>query len=117
MIIFGYLPVQVTWTFSVREEAQCLYMPIFYFLQAALGLATDIATTTPLPFLRKLKISVREKIGRVCDSDIRRFVSRENQRQVRDPESPMTNFSSFKGLLREHGSIILFVLNIRRLHP
>jgi hypothetical protein len=92
-------------------------MPIFYFVQVALGLATDIATTTPFPFLRELKVSVREKIGRVCDSDIRRFVSRETQQQVRDPEPPMTNFSSFKGLRREHCSVILFVLDIRRLHP
>mgnify|MGYP001497319025 CR=1 FL=1 len=50
--------------FALATTAVCINRPVFYFAQAGLGIFTDFATlAAPLPFLWKLQMPVRQKIG------------------------------------------------------
>jgi hypothetical protein len=46
--------------------SQCINRPVFYFAQAALGIATDIATVAiPVPWLWALHLPRKQKIASV----------------------------------------------------
>ncbi|KAK0101938.1 hypothetical protein ONS95_001253 [Cadophora gregata] len=62
--VFSCKPVSGSWDFSLATTAVCINRPLFYFAQAGLGIFTDFATlAAPLPFLWKLQMPVRQKIG------------------------------------------------------
>ncbi|KAH7385044.1 hypothetical protein BKA64DRAFT_581538 [Cadophora sp. MPI-SDFR-AT-0126] len=62
--VFSCKPVRGSWELSLATSAVCINRPVFYFAQAGLGIFTDFATlAAPLPFLWKLQMPVRQKIG------------------------------------------------------
>ncbi|PVH80998.1 hypothetical protein DL98DRAFT_560006 [Cadophora sp. DSE1049] len=62
--VFSCKPVSGSWELSLAATAVCINRPVFYFAQAGLGIFTDFATlAAPLPFLWKLQMPVRQKIG------------------------------------------------------
>lgn len=62
--IFSCNPVSASWNLADVASGKCMNRPAFYFAQAALGIATDIATVvTPLPLLRTLQLRTRRKVG------------------------------------------------------
>ncbi|KAI1845900.1 hypothetical protein JX265_011204 [Neoarthrinium moseri] len=61
---FSCKPISGSWVLETSLTAVCINRPAFYFAQAALGIATDIATVVvPLPALRTLQLRSRQKIG------------------------------------------------------
>lgn len=62
--VFSCKPVSGSWDLALATTAVCINRPVFYFAQAGLGIFTDFATlAAPLPFLWKLQMPVRQKIG------------------------------------------------------
>ena len=62
--VFSCKPVSGSWDLALATSAVCINRPVFYFAQAGLGIFTDFATlVAPLPFLWKLQMPVRQKIG------------------------------------------------------
>lgn len=62
--IFSCQPVSAYWNFEESLTAVCLNRPFSYFIQAALGIATDVATLVlPLTMLKSLRLPWKQKIG------------------------------------------------------
>ncbi|KAK9417635.1 hypothetical protein SUNI508_01392 [Seiridium unicorne] len=62
--IFSCNPVAGSWRLEDSLVAVCINRPAFYFAQAGLGIATDIATVVvPLPALKSLQLRTKQKIG------------------------------------------------------
>ncbi|KAF5672283.1 integral membrane protein [Fusarium heterosporum] len=62
--IFSCHPVQGSWDLEYVPTAKCVNRPVFYFLQAGLGIFADIMTVIiPIPWLKTLMLPKRQKIG------------------------------------------------------
>ncbi|KAH8681691.1 hypothetical protein BX600DRAFT_485513 [Xylariales sp. PMI_506] len=62
--VFSCSPIQGSWVLSASLTATCIDRPAFYFAQAGLGIAADIATVVlPLPKLKSLQLKSKQKIG------------------------------------------------------
>ncbi|ETS75966.1 hypothetical protein PFICI_12910 [Pestalotiopsis fici W106-1] len=61
---FSCNPIAGSWSLEESLTAVCINRPAFYFAQAGLGIATDIATViVPLPALKSLQLRTKQKIG------------------------------------------------------
>lgn len=61
---FSCNPIAGSWSLQESLTAVCINRPAFYFAQAGLGIATDIATVVvPLPALKSLQLRTKQKIG------------------------------------------------------
>ncbi|KAL8372239.1 hypothetical protein RB595_001837 [Gaeumannomyces hyphopodioides] len=73
--VFSCNPVRASWTLELVPTAACINRPVFYFAQAALGIATDITTVVaPLPLLKTLQLPTRRKIGVIVILTLGAFV-------------------------------------------
>jgi hypothetical protein len=62
--IFSCNPIRGSWDPEVITTAKCINRPVFYFLQAGLGIFADILTVLiPLPWLKTLMLPKKQKIG------------------------------------------------------
>ncbi|XEU97404.1 hypothetical protein FSHL1_002690 [Fusarium sambucinum] len=62
--IFSCDPIRGSWDPEVIATAKCINRPVFYFLQAGLGIFADILTVLiPLPWLKTLRLPKKQKIG------------------------------------------------------
>ncbi|RGP62978.1 putative integral membrane protein [Fusarium sporotrichioides] len=62
--IFSCNPIRGSWDPEVIATAKCINRPVFYFLQAGLGIFADILTVLiPLPWLKTLMLPKKQKIG------------------------------------------------------
>ncbi|KAM0385232.1 hypothetical protein HYE67_008019 [Fusarium culmorum] len=62
--IFSCNPIRGSWDPAVIATAKCINRPVFYFLQAGLGIFADILTVLiPLPWLKTLMLPKKQKIG------------------------------------------------------
>lgn len=62
--IFSCNPVRGSWDPVAMATAKCINRPVFYFLQAGLGIFADILTVIiPLPWLKTLMLPKKQKIG------------------------------------------------------
>ncbi|KAF0640558.1 hypothetical protein FPSE5266_10085 [Fusarium pseudograminearum] len=62
--IFSCNPIRGSWDPAVIATAKCINRPVFYFLQAGLGIFADILTVLiPLPWLKSLMLPKKQKIG------------------------------------------------------
>ncbi|KAJ4137122.1 hypothetical protein NW768_002702 [Fusarium equiseti] len=62
--IFSCNPVRGSWDPVAMSTASCINRPVFYFLQAGLGIFADILTVIiPLPWLKTLMLPKKQKIG------------------------------------------------------
>ena len=62
--LFSCHPISGSWKLEESLTAVCIDRPFFYFAQAALGIATDVATLVlPLPMLKSLRLPWKQKIG------------------------------------------------------
>lgn len=61
---FSCNPISGSWSLEESLVAVCINRPAFYFAQAGLGIATDIATVVvPLPALKSLHLRTKQKVG------------------------------------------------------
>ncbi|KAL2813483.1 hypothetical protein BDW59DRAFT_176725 [Aspergillus cavernicola] len=64
--VFSCDPVAKTWDVSITSGA-CMNRPVFYFVNAGLGIFTDFATVlVPVPWLQRLQMPMRQKIAVGC---------------------------------------------------
>ncbi|KAM0276818.1 hypothetical protein ACHAQH_006353 [Verticillium albo-atrum] len=62
--IFSCNPIAGSWALEHATTAVCINRPVFYFVQASLGIFTDITTVVcPLPVLKTLRLPLKQKIG------------------------------------------------------
>ncbi|TLS26755.1 hypothetical protein PpBr36_04286 [Pyricularia pennisetigena] len=62
--IFSCAPVEASWRLEYAETGRCIDRPVFYLVHGSLCIVTDITTVvTPLPWLKSLRLPLKEKIG------------------------------------------------------
>ncbi|KAF3358585.1 hypothetical protein HYQ45_002755 [Verticillium longisporum] len=62
--VFSCNPIAGSWALEHAATAVCINRPVFYFVQASLGIFTDITTVVcPLPVLKTLRLPLKQKIG------------------------------------------------------
>lgn len=61
--LFSCHPVRGSWEIDESLAAVCIDRPLFYLAQAALGIATDVATLVlPLPMLKSLRLPWKQRV-------------------------------------------------------
>ncbi|KAF5024258.1 hypothetical protein F66182_3667 [Fusarium sp. NRRL 66182] len=62
--IFSCHPIQGSWDPEYVPTATCINRPVFYFIQAGMGIFADIITVLiPVPWLKTLMLPKKQKIG------------------------------------------------------
>ncbi|KAJ5465302.1 uncharacterized protein N7458_000988 [Penicillium daleae] len=64
--IFSCNPIAKTWDVRI-VHGTCINRPVFYFVNACLGILTDFATVLiPVPWIRRLQLPPRQKVLVLC---------------------------------------------------